>query len=161
MSLGKCPAGHVYSQRRFGTNCPYCKPKREEEEKETLEGAENNKKKKRIYGWLVCSKGPDAGSDYKIHGGKNFIGRGEDMDIKILGDNSISKRNHAVLAYDIKLDKAMLLPGDSEGMVYLGGEAVYLPTKLHSYDKIEIGNSLFVYVALCDGQFAWDEEDKE
>lgn len=157
MSLTRCPSGHVYNPSRYGKNCPYCKPKQQEEESETLEAAAGLPQGgfRRIYGWLVCVKGPSAGADYKIHDGKNFIGRGEDMDIQILGDSAISKRNHAVLAYDVKLNVAMLLPGDSEGLVYLGDKAVYTPTELKSYDQVEIGNSVLLYIALCSELFMW------
>ena len=70
--------------------------------------------------------------------GKNFVGRADDMDIQILGDNKISRRNHCVIVYDEKQSKTVLLPGDSNGIVYLNGEAVYAPAQLHEYDVIEM-----------------------
>jgi len=115
---------------------------------------------KPVCGWLVCIEGARVGMDYKVHSGKNFIGRGDDMDIQILGDNEINRKNHAVIVYDAKNGKTMLLPGDSEGLVYLGDEAVYLPTEVHSYDKIEIGRSSFLYVEFCGDNFTWERDDK-
>ena len=50
---------------------------------------------KPVCGWIVCVSGPRQGKDYKVVSGKNFIGRADDMDIQILGDNEISRRNHA------------------------------------------------------------------
>ena len=46
-----------------------------------------------VCGWIVCIADPRKGKDYKIHAGKNFVGRTDDMDIQILGDNKISRRN--------------------------------------------------------------------
>lgn len=35
------------------------------------------------------------------------------MDIRILGDNKISRRNHCVIVYDAKQSQTVILPGDS------------------------------------------------
>ena len=66
--------------------------------------------------------GPRRGKDYRVMAGKNFVGRADDMDIQILGDNKISRRNHCVIVYDEKQSKTVLLPGDSNGIVYLNGQ---------------------------------------
>lgn len=166
MSLVKCPSGHVYNPICYGKICPYCKQKLQEEEgTRKPEGFEPpvellQEEVKPVYGWLVCIEGARVGMDYKVHSGKNFIGRGDDMDIQILGDNQINRKNHAVLVYDSKKDKTMLLPGDSEGLVYLGDEAVYVPTEVESYDRIEMGQSVFVYVAFCGENFVWEPKVK-
>ena len=47
-----------------------------------------------VCGWLVCIEGARVGMDYKIFKGKNFVGRGDAMDIQILGDNEINRKNH-------------------------------------------------------------------
>ena len=39
------------------------------------------------------------------------------MDIQILGDNEISRRNHAVIVFDPKKRETVLLPGDANGIV--------------------------------------------
>ena len=38
-----------------------------------------------VCGWIICIEGAKVGMDYKIHEGKNFVGRGDEMDIQILG----------------------------------------------------------------------------
>lgn len=45
-----------------------------------------------VCGWIVCVKGPRRGKDYRVMDGKNFVGRADDMDIQILGDNKIARR---------------------------------------------------------------------
>jgi len=108
-----------------------------------------------VCGWLVCIEGPRQGKDYKVRDGKNFIGRADDMDIQILGDNQISRRNHAVLVYDKKRNETVLLPGDSNGIAYLKGVASYIPTPVSAYDLIEMGESKFLYVPFCGKHFRW------
>lgn len=163
MSLVKCPSGHVYNPIRYGKICPYCKMKLEEEEGISKpEGFEPpvellQEDIKPVCGWLVCITGARVGMDYKIHSGKNFIGRGDDMDIQILGDNEINRKNHAIIVYDPKNRKTMLLPGDSEGLVYLGKEAVYLPTEVKAYNTIELGRSSFLFIPLCGDNFEWND----
>lgn len=163
MSLVKCPSGHVYNAVRYGKICPYCKMKLQEES-----GADKpagfeppiellEEEIKPVCGWLVCIAGARVGMDYKIHSGKNFIGRGDDMDIQILGDNEINRKNHAVIVYDPKNRNTMLLPGDSEGLVYLEGNAVYVPTEAKPYNTIELGRSRFLFIPLCGNNFEWKD----
>ena len=78
------------------------------------------------------------------------------MDIQILGDNEISRRNHAVIVYDPKKKETVLLPGDSNGIVYWQESAVYAPTVLKAYDTIELGNSKFAFVPFCGEHFVWE-----
>ena len=116
---------------------------------ETLEEMLFTQETSPVCGWLVCISGPRQGKDYKIKSGKNFIGRADDMDIQILGDNKISRRNHGVVVFD---------PGDSNGLVYHNDAAVYSPTVLGSYDVIELGESKFAFVPFCGENFMWEEK---
>lgn len=111
-----------------------------------------------VCGWLVCIAGARVGMDYKIHGGKNFVGRGDDMDIQILGDNEINRKNHTIIVYDQKKRNTVILPGDAAGLAYLNEEAVYIPTELKPYDVIELGKSRFLFVPLCGENFEWDDQ---
>ena len=111
-----------------------------------------------VCGWLVCIAGARIGMDYKIHGGKNFVGRGDDMDIQILGDNEINRKNHTIIVYDQKKRNTVILPGDAAGLAYLNEEAVYIPTELKPYDVIELGKSRFLFVPLCGENFEWDDQ---
>ena len=113
-----------------------------------------------VCGWLVCIEGARVGKDYKIKNGKNFVGRGDDMDIQILGDNEISRRNHTIIVYDAKKKNTVILPGDAVGIAYLNQEAVYVPTELTPYDTIELGNSKFVFVPFCGEHFGWNDIKK-
>jgi len=115
-----------------------------------------------VCGWLVCIAGPRQGKDYKIKDGKNFIGRADNMDIQILGDNGIARYNHAVIVFDKKKRETVLLPGDSSGIAYHQGQAAYLPTPISDYDVIEMGESKFLFRAFCGEHFNWGEaNDKD
>lgn len=144
-NLIRCQNGHLFSSRRYGTVCPYCNIETATKEKKSVEKSQEEiedilflEEEHPVCGWIVCVKGPRRGKDYRVMDGKNFVGRADDMDIQILGDNKIARRNHAVIVFDAKKRENMILPGDSNGLVYLNGEAVYLPQPLSAYDVIEI-----------------------
>lgn len=152
----------MFSSRRYGTICPYCNIETAtREKKETgqteimVEESLFLEEEHPVCGWIVCIAGPRRGKDYKIMAGKNFVGRADDMDIQILGDNKISRRNHCVIVYDEKQGKTVILPGDSNGIVYLNEEAVYVPTPLGEYDVIEMGESRFLFIPFCGEHFMW------
>lgn len=112
-----------------------------------------------VVGWLVCISGPSKGRDYRIHEDNNYIGRAAHMDICINGDNTISRENHAILAYDTREKLYYFAPGSGRGIVRLNGRAVLMMTELKAYDRIEIGKSILMFVPLCGEQFSWEELD--
>ena len=79
------------------------------------------------------------------------------MDIQILGDNEINRKNHTIIVYDSKKLNTMILPGDSSGLAYLNDEPVYLPTELKPYDTVSMGNSRFLFIPLCGTNFSWED----
>lgn len=112
-----------------------------------------------VVGWLVCIEGPGRGRDYKIHADNNYIGRASHMDISIAEDDTISRENHAILAYDTRDRIFYFAPGSGRGIVRLNGKAVLMMTELHLYDRVEIGRSTFLFVPFCSDQFSWKEID--
>lgn len=163
MSLMRCPNGHMFSTRKYGSICPYCNMETAaEQEMKAPVGYETpmellEEEIPPVCGWIVCIEGARVGKDYKIKNGKNFVGRGDDMDIQILGDNEISRKNHTIIVYDAKKKNTVILPGDAAGIAYLNQEAVYVPTELLPYDIIELGKSKFVFVPFCGENFEWND----
>lgn len=163
MSLSRCKNGHMFSVRRYGTICPYCNIETQPKEKTAppqdfdIEEELLREDIEAVCGWIVCIEGVKIGKDYKIKEGKNFIGRADDMDIQILGDNKISRRNHAIIVYDPKKRSSVLLPGDASGIAYLNDEAVYTPMQLSPYDVIELGSSKFLFIPFCGEHFEWTD----
>lgn len=108
-----------------------------------------------VVGWLVCVDGSEKGKDYRIYAKNNTIGRSEKMDICIKSDTTISRENHARIAYDVKHNAFHLIPADSVNTIYLNDEPVYIPTKLKAYDTVEFGNCKFAFVPFCNDKFTW------
>ena len=175
MALNRCKNGHMYSARKYGDTCPYCNTEIERvnlysntgrrtmiddpDKTMPIMGTEENADP--VTGWLVCIEGTQYGKDYKIHSGKNFIGRADNMHIQILGDNAISRVNHAAIIYDAKNRSTYLLPGDSSGLAYHNGEAVYTPVELQAFSVIEMRHSKFIFIPLCGEHFEWNDGSGE
>ena len=81
------------------------------------------------------------------------------MLLQFIIDNSIANRNHAIIVYDAKKKNNVLLPGDSQGIAYLNGEPVYMPSELAPYDVIDLGKSKFLFVPFCGEHFEWEENE--
>jgi hypothetical protein len=110
-----------------------------------------------VVGWIVCIEGTEKGKDFRIWAKNNTIGRSEKMDVCIKGDTTISRENHARLAYDEKHNKFHLIPAESTNNIYLNDEPIYVPSVLEAYDVIELGESRFVFVPLCNDRFDWKD----
>lgn len=110
-----------------------------------------------VVGWLVCIEGPEKGKDYRIWAKINTIGRSERMDICIRKDRTISKENHARIAYDPKHNVFRILPDKNTNNIYVNDEPVYSPLKLNAYDIIELGKSKVLFLPLCSSRFTWED----
>ena len=110
-----------------------------------------------VVGWLVCIDGPEKGKDYRLWAKINTIGRSERMDVCIKKDITISKDNHARLAYDPKHNNFQLIPGESTNNIYLNEEPIYTPARINAYDVIELGKSKTVFIPLCSERFSWEK----
>lgn len=113
-----------------------------------------------VVGWLVCIEGHDKGKDYRILAKTNSIGRGEEMDICIKGDSTISSDRHAKIDYDVKNNKFYLLPAENKNTIYLNDAPVYAATMLNAYDTIQFGLSKVSFVPFCNEQFKWSDTEK-
>ena len=177
MGLIRCKNGHLFSEKKYGNLCPYCNVavnKNSNQEEDPL-GKYSDvvylndlEVLKPVTGWLVCLEGPSRGRDYRIIEEKNFLGRSGDMEIRIIGDDTVCERNHAIIVYDPEKNRTMLLPGDSQGLVYIlddedNWDAVFESRMLEAGDRIKIGKSIFIFVPLCgenDGfVFNWKENE--
>lgn len=179
MALNRCKNGHLFSEKKHGKICPYCNISLEQDRQGTGEDPlglysdtylDELDDKKRVVGWLVCVVGASKGKDYRVLPEKNFIGRSADMDIRVLGDNSVNARNHAIIMYDPEKNHTVVLPGDSQGLVYKldnddSWEVVYEPKEMLSGDRLKIGNSEFIFVAFCGDnegfKFSWRDFDND
>ncbi|MDD5018574.1 MAG: FHA domain-containing protein, partial [Eubacteriales bacterium] len=110
-----------------------------------------------VVGWLVCIEGPEKGRDYRLHYGRNFIGRSAKMDVCIVEDDQISRDNHASIIYEPKKNAFILVYGEGTGAA-LNDTAVDKPEKLKDGDIIKIGATVLEFIAYCKGESKWQEE---
>jgi len=125
-----------------------------EEEGVTLAFHPTPQQKAPLVGWLVATDGPDSSKDFHLHPGRNHLGRGDKHDIR-LADPFVSRERVATLTYDPRGNLFKLAPGDGNGLVYLNGETLDVPTVLSAMDKIEVGKSTLFFVPFCGPAFQW------
>ncbi len=111
-----------------------------------------------VVGWLVCVRGVHYGQDFRIKSGRNFIGRGGNMDVCLSADRTVSRDRHAILTYDPLGKSFILQPGESAALCYLNRKPVLVPTELHSGDRIALGDTDLIFVPFCSESFSWDDE---
>lgn len=116
--------------------------------------------KEPVVGWLVCVEGKHYGEDFRIRMGRNFIGRGANMDIVLPNDSSISREKHSIIVYEPQENMYVLLAGESKELSYLNGQVVLSPQLLKPYDKIKLGNTVLMFVPLCGDSFVWKAEEE-
>ena len=109
-----------------------------------------------VVGWLICTKGPNRGKDYRLHSGTNFIGRGKQSDVCIEGDSAVSTKNHASVTYDEREKVFFITKGEVRNPTYLNGRALRSDADLNVYDRIEIGGTELIFVPLCGESFNWN-----
>ena len=109
-----------------------------------------------VVGWLVCIAGPHIGQSFNIIAGKNSIGRGPDNDIVLSNDPAVSGNRHAWVTYEAKHRNFILQAGDGR-YPDLNGEQVIEGKMLKSFDKIELGETMLLFVNLCGENFAWED----
>ena len=108
-----------------------------------------------VAGWLVCIEGKEKGRDFRMHADNNYIGRGENMDICIRGDDTISRENHAVISFDVRNTAYYFSPGEGRSIVHVNEKAVFNTVQLSAYDVIELGNTKLIFIPLCGEAFTW------
>lgn len=110
------------------------------------------------FGWVVIIKGPGRGTSVAIGAGVSQIGRGDDQAIQLdFGDTSISRQNHAAIAFDDEERKFYLGHGGKANIVRLNGKPVLSTEVLSDGDLIRIGETTMTFVAFCGEDFVWED----
>lgn len=124
---------------------------------------QNGESRSPVVGWLVGTKGNNYGLSFPLKSGKNRIGRSHEMDVSLLGDDSVSRTCMAVLIFDPRANEFSLLPGESDSLCYVNGSTLYDRVTLSGYDEIELGESgynCYVFVPFCGARFQWKPTDQ-
>lgn len=107
-------------------------------------------------GWLVVVDGPGRGSAFSLHNGVSQIGRGDGQTIRLdFGDMSISRENHAAIAYDPEPNEFFIGHGGKANIVRCNGKPVLSTQELNAGDTIRIGETTLQFVPLCGPDFRW------
>lgn len=107
-------------------------------------------------GWIVVIEGPGRGACFTLHNGVSQIGRGEEQAVRLdFGDTSISRNNHAAVAYDDEQGKFFLGHGGKSNLVRLNGMPVLSTEEMSNGDMIRIGETTLKFIALCGEDFTW------
>ncbi len=111
-------------------------------------------------GWLVVVDGPGKGASYSLFDGLTQIGRGEDQTVRLnFGDTTISRQNHAAIAFDGEERRFFFGHGGKANLVRLNGRPVLSTEVLEPNSVIRIGETTLRFVALCGDAFSWDGAD--
>ncbi|MFY0661546.1 MAG: FHA domain-containing protein [Shimia sp.] len=111
-------------------------------------------------GWLVVVDGPGKGASFSLHDGLTQIGRGEGQTVRLdFGDTTISRENHAAIAFDGEQRRFFFGHGGKANLVRLNGRPVLSTEDLDSNSHIRIGETTLRFVALCGEDFAWGDAD--
>ena len=114
-----------------------------------------------IVGWLVCTKGKFYGQDFRLKSGRNFIGRGSDMDVCLAGASTVSRDRHATIIHEPRQNVFIAQPGESRELFYVNGNVVLTPVQLKKNDVLQIGNVQLMLIPCCDDAFNWNEEKED
>lgn len=109
-----------------------------------------------VVAWLVVTEGPGRGQFRPVYYGQNSIGRAPNQRISIdLGDDKISREEHAYLIYDERGRRFFLRDGGKVNLVRCNGTPVMSPTELKAGDHISIGDTTLHFVPYCGTHFDW------
>lgn len=114
-----------------------------------------------VAGWLVCVRGVHYGQDFRIKAGRNFIGRGGNMDVCLSADRTVSRDRHAIVTYDPMGKTFLIQPGEGAALCYLNRKPVLVPTELHAGDRIVLGDTELIFAPFCGTLYEWNDEQQD
>lgn len=169
MKIATCVNNHIYDSDIY-SSCPYCDPVKADigpapgsdpgsvPASGQVPGQTTGLQQEKVVGWLACIDGPSAGTSYTLYDKQNRVGRDRSLDICIAGDPTISEK-HALIAYDPRHNRFTLVPKTETNLMSLNGVHVSRAVKLADFDRIEMGKSRFIFVALCGERFNWKKAE--
>lgn len=113
-------------------------------------------------GWLIVVEGPGRGAAFTLFNGVSQIGRGEGQTVRLdFGDNSISRENHAAIAYDAEQNSFFIGHGGKANLVRCNNMPVLSTQALSPGDTIRVGETSLRFVPLCCDDFHWADGRKD
>ncbi len=109
-------------------------------------------------GWLVVKAGLGRGASFPLMQGMSVIGRGHDQMVSLdFGDMSISRSNHAAIAYEPTACKFHIGHGGKSNLVRLNGRPLLTTEEVRDGDEIQIGETTLMLKVLCTPEFNWSK----
>ena len=108
-----------------------------------------------VVGWLVCVGGDERGRDYRLHAGRNFVGRSHGMDVSIPDDDQITRENHCSIVYEPVKGNYLLVPGSGTN-TYFGETQITGAQPLREGDRFRIGATELEFIPYCREGRTWD-----
>ena len=109
-----------------------------------------------VTGWLVGLNGEDTGKDFRLHTGKNFIGRSINMDVVLSEDRGVSREKHCSVIYDPKSNK-FFASGEQGNTIYLNGTAMEGIQEIGEGDILTVGTTELAFVPYCKEERTWEK----
>ncbi len=110
-------------------------------------------------GWVVALCGNYYGKSFELISGQNFIGRDIGSAIRLDMETSISRTKHANIIFEPRKQVFFLVNGEGSGLTYHNDNLVMGNVELKPYDRIQIGEVVFLFVPLCGKNFQWSGEE--
>ncbi len=107
-----------------------------------------------VVGWLVCMEGKEKGRDFRLHAGRNYVGRTIRMDIALVDDESITRENHCSIVYEPNKALTFIIKGEGE-LVEVNGKRLSDSVTLIGEEEIVIGRSTFIFIPFCREGRKW------
>ncbi len=108
-----------------------------------------------VIGWLVCTEGKDFGRDFRLHPDNNFVGRGDQCDVR-LSDEYVSAK-HFTVSYDPFSDIHFASMSDGRAIVYVNGIPLTANmVQLKKGDKIKVAKTTLVFIPLEKDDVQWN-----
>ena len=110
-------------------------------------------------GWLVVKAGAGRGASFPLKQGLSMVGRGPDQTVRLdFGDMTVSRSNHAAIAYDESLHKFFIGHGGKSNLVRLNGRPLLTTEPMKDGDEIQIGETTLLLKVLCTPEFNWSRQ---
>ncbi|MDE6852747.1 MAG: FHA domain-containing protein [Lachnospiraceae bacterium] len=110
-----------------------------------------------VSGWLVCMTGSERGKDYRLHAGKNFVGRSTSMDVVLIDDKLISRDRHCSVTYD-PVSNQFFVSSEGGNVTYKNDNLLEVPDVLKEGDCITVGKTTLLFIPFCKEERKWEKE---
>ncbi|MFI3291262.1 MAG: FHA domain-containing protein [Opitutales bacterium] len=109
-----------------------------------------------VVGWVTIVSGYGRGRSFELKHGYSFVGKDASQEVCLnFGDESISKEKHIKFLYDDQDRCFYVTAGESRNLGRINGKLFDGLTPIKNYDKIKIGNTELLFIALCGEEFSW------